>query len=73
MKIVDYLLNIRGRNYAETFQSKEELVAELKYRGLPTTLADFDGRKPDKYGMATNHYQNVSVTAYDESAFTRRV
>lgn len=71
MNIVEYGLLIRRRNYFETFGSKEELVTELKYRGLPLTLADFDGRKPDKYGMADNNYQDASVTAYYEVAFER--
>lgn len=71
MNIAQYGLLIMRRNYFETFGSKEELVAELKYRGLPLSLADFEGRTPDKYGMAKNNYQDASVTAYDESAFER--
>ena len=69
MKIVQYLISIVGRGYSETFDNKNDLVAELKYRGLPLTLADFSGQTFDRYGMATNHYQNVRVTAYNESAF----
>lgn len=71
MNIVQYGLLIKRKHYFETFESKEELVAELKYYGLPLSLADFDGHKPDGYGMAKNSYQDASVTAYDVSAFER--
>lgn len=69
MNIVVYLLNIDG--YGETFTTKAALVGELERKGLPTTLAEFDGSEPDKNGTATNSYNNASVTAYDVSAFER--
>lgn len=69
MKAIQYLLSINSRGYSETFDNKSDLVAELKYRGLPLALADFEDKTSDRYGMATNNYQNVRVTAYDESAF----
>ena len=65
MKIYGYALHIiGGRGCFDDFETRDELIEALKYRGLPLSLADFDGKVPDKYGMVKNQYQNASAIAY---------
>jgi len=60
-----YTLFIMGsRREYHDFDTEQELIDALLYRGLPVELADFKCATWDKFGMAKNNYRHYSVTAY---------
>lgn len=61
----DYSITQGG--YHENFKSIDELKSALKYRGLPSSLANFDTKKfKSDDGYIQNDYQNAGVYAYPE-------
>lgn len=59
--------SITQGNYHENFKSIDELKSALKFRGLPSSLANFDVKKfKSDDGYIQNDYQNVGVYAYPE-------
>ena len=56
---------LKCRNEYIDFDSLDELISELKYRGLPLSLAEFDrNRYSLENGYIDNHYQSYATYAY---------
>lgn len=71
-KIESYTFHIMRYHRYENFDSLEALRKEVaryftrKEQHIVDKLTDFSHARFDQYGMATNEYQDYSVTAYKE-------